>query len=60
MSAIWLITSHFLQMETVSATLEFCVFIIISQQNRGDANLKNNLWLMHYQDWVKNALSFGK
>ena len=25
-----------------------------------DANLKNNLWLMHYQDWVKNVLSLER
>ena len=35
-------------------------FNIINQQNSGDANLKNNLWLVHYQGWVQNVLSFGK
>ena len=36
--------------------LRFCVFIIIDQQNSGNANrldLKKILWSMRYQDWVK-------
>ena len=46
-------------METFSAEKKW-IFIIISQQNNGDANLKKNHWLTHNQEWVKYVLSFGK
>ena len=52
------------EMETFLAKYEFYVFIIINQHNSSDANKKKKkkkiLWLMHYQDWVKNDLPFGK
>ena len=60
MSAVWLITSHFLQMETFSAKQEFSAIFIIIQQNSANANLEKILCLMHDQNWVKNVLSFGK
>ena len=40
-----MIKSHLLPMETFSAKQEFCVFIIINQQNSGDEIQKENLWL---------------
>ena len=60
MSEVWLTSSHFLQMETFRAKSEFCVFVIINQQIGVNADLKKILWLMHYQNWVTNIISFGK
>ena len=48
------------QMETFPAKKEFYVFVIINQQNSGSANLQKIVCLMHYQNWVKNVMSFGK
>ena len=33
---------------------------ILRLQISGSANLEKILYLMHYQNWVKNVLSFGK
>ena len=40
------------------AKLDFCFHYYQQKKkkkkkNSWDVNLKNNLWLMHYQDWVK-------